>query len=115
MGASVKIHSASTGVVVSTLSTPRPAGKESLADTLTCATLNPHNVFQLIVGSLNGCLMVWDYLDGVLLQTIDLAQPIRHICAHQKFKDFVFVAASKPSKKQSRGGVFKCLHPIGTS
>ncbi|KAI5835962.1 WD40 repeat-like protein [Schizophyllum commune Tattone D] len=103
VGASVKIHSASTGVVVSTLSTPRPAGKESLADTLTCATLNPHNVFQLIVGSLNGCLMVWDYLDGVLLQTIDLAQPIRHICAHQKFKDVVFVAASKPSKKQSRG------------
>ncbi|KAL1739499.1 WD40-repeat-containing domain protein [Schizophyllum fasciatum] len=47
--------------------------------------------------------MVWDYLDGVLLQTIDLAQPIRHICAHQKFKDYVFVAASKPSKKQTRG------------
>ncbi|TRM66075.1 quinon protein alcohol dehydrogenase-like superfamily [Schizophyllum amplum] len=103
VGSSVKIHSAATGVVVSTLSNPRPAGKESLADTLTCATLNPHNVFQLIVGSLNGCLLVWDYLDAVLLQTIDLAQPIRHVCAHQKFKDVVFVAVSKPSKKQGRG------------
>jgi NET1-associated nuclear protein 1 (U3 small nucleolar RNA-associated protein 17) len=66
---------------------------------LTTAVLNPHNAFQLITGSLDGRLMVWDFLDAALLRIIDIAQPIHFICAHENFKDSVFVAASRSSKK----------------
>jgi NET1-associated nuclear protein 1 (U3 small nucleolar RNA-associated protein 17) len=106
VGSSVKIYSVATGQVVSTLSAPRPAGNEAPSDLLTSATLNPHNAFQLITGSLNGCLMVWDFLDAMLLQIIDIAQPIYHICVHDRFKDSVFVGASRPGKSQTSTGMF---------
>jgi len=50
--------------------------------------------------------MVWDFLDGVLLQTIDISQPIHHICAHEQFKDFVFVAVSRPASNKPANGIF---------
>jgi NET1-associated nuclear protein 1 (U3 small nucleolar RNA-associated protein 17) len=59
----------------------------------------------LITGSLNGCLMVWDFLDAALLQIIDIGQPIFHICAHDKFKDSIFLTASHPSKSKNSTGV----------
>jgi NET1-associated nuclear protein 1 (U3 small nucleolar RNA-associated protein 17) len=99
VGNSVRIYAATTGKVVSTLSVPRPAGYDALSDTLTCAVLNPHNAFQLITGSLAGVLAVWDFLEATLLQIIDIAQPIHHICVHENFKDFVFLTASRPGKK----------------
>ena len=43
--------------------------------------------------------MVWDFLDATLLKIIDIAQPIHHICAHADFKDCVFVAATRSSRK----------------
>ena len=100
VGPSVKIHSVATGQVVSTLHAPSQG--PSVASTtplhnITSATLNPHNAFQLITGSLSGYIMIWDFLDGVLLQTIDIGQSIHHICAHVGFKDVVFVAASRRS------------------
>jgi WD40 repeat protein len=99
LGSSVKIYSVTTGQVLSTLYAPArettTVSDTSLPDDITSATLNPHNAYQLITGSLNGYIMVWDFLDGVLLQTIDIGQPIFHICAHEKFKDFVFVGASR--------------------
>jgi NET1-associated nuclear protein 1 (U3 small nucleolar RNA-associated protein 17) len=50
--------------------------------------------------------MVWDFLDGVLLQTVDVGQSIHHICAHEKFEGFVFVAASKRANKTLANGVY---------
>lgn len=47
--------------------------------------------------------MIWDFLDGTLLRTIDIAQPIHLICAHEQFKDYVFVATSRPSKAAKQG------------
>lgn len=73
------------------------------SDTLMAAVLNPHNAFQLITGSLDGRLVVWDFLDAVLLQIIDISQPIHHICAHESFKDAIFVAASRPGKNSKLG------------
>ncbi|KAJ7492469.1 WD40 repeat-like protein [Mycena latifolia] len=99
VGGSVRIYAVTTGKVVSTLSIPRPTGFDASPDTLTCAVLNPHNAFQLITGSLAGVLAVWDFLEATLLQIIDIAQPIHQICVHETFKDFVFVTASRPSKK----------------
>ncbi|KAG5647763.1 hypothetical protein DXG03_008486 [Asterophora parasitica] len=105
VGSSVKIHSVATGQVVSTLSAPRSTSSGTSSDLLTAAILNPHNVFQLITGSLDGRLVVWDFLDAALLQVIDIAQPIHYLCAHESFKDAIFVAASRPSKKTKTGGI----------
>ncbi|KAJ7631055.1 WD40 repeat-like protein [Roridomyces roridus] len=99
VGSSVRIYAATTGKVVSTLSIPRPAGYDDASDTVTCAVLNPHNAFQLITGSSAGSLAVWDFLEATLLQIIDISQPIHHICAHENFKDSVFVSVSRPGKK----------------
>ncbi|KAI0778384.1 WD40 repeat-like protein [Trametes elegans] len=105
-GSSVKIHSVATGEVVSTL-TPPPtsvsdaAGSSSHSDVVTAATLNPHNPFQLITGSLDGYVRVWDFLDASLLQTVSIAQPIFHLAAHEKFREHVFVAAARPTKKKT--------------
>lgn len=104
VGSSVKIHSVITGQVVSTLSAPRSTDSGASSDTLTTAILNPHNAFQLITGSLDGRLVVWDFLDAALLQIIDIAQPILYICAHNSLKDVVFVGASRPAKKQKSSG-----------
>lgn len=104
VGSSVQIHSVATGQVVSTLMAPNTkAVVNGRSNTFSCAVINPHNPFQLITGSLNGCLMIWDFLDGTLLRTIDVTQPIHLICAHEQFKDYVFVAVSRPPKNAKQG------------
>ncbi|KAF8634896.1 hypothetical protein AX15_000644 [Amanita polypyramis BW_CC] len=102
VGTSVRIYSVATGQVVSTLSAPRSTSSARGSGLLTSAVLNPWNAFQLITGSLDGRLMVWDFLDATLLQTIDIAQPIHHICAHEKFKNSIFVAASRLNNNKKK-------------
>ncbi|KAI6136342.1 WD40-repeat-containing domain protein [Pisolithus sp. B1] len=94
-GSTIKIHSASSGKVVSML--PR-SQDEGHTDTITSATLSAHNSFQLLTASLDGTIKVWDFLEGMLLRTIVLDQPIHHICTHEKIKDYIFVAAAKTKK-----------------
>ncbi|KAH9065814.1 WD40 repeat-like protein [Lactarius vividus] len=98
VGSSVRIYSTATGFVVSTLSAKRDIGSHT--DTITSAILNPHNAYQLITGSLDGHVKVWDFLDGVLLQTIGVGNPVRYVAAHEQWKDFLFVAVARPSKKR---------------
>ncbi|OJT02754.1 WD repeat-containing protein 75 [Trametes pubescens] len=105
-GPSVKIHSVATGEVVSTLTPPLTSvsgatGSSAQSDVVTAAILNPHNPFQLITGSLDGYVRVWDFLDASLLQTINIAQPIFHLTAHERFREHVFVAAARPTKKKT--------------
>ncbi|KAI0315260.1 WD40 repeat-like protein [Amylostereum chailletii] len=99
IGSSVKIYSTATGHVVSTLSNGTQKAHHS--DLITSATLNPHNAFQLITGSLDGRVKIWDFLDAELLQTLDIEQPIHHIAVHENFKDYLFLSVSRPSKKTS--------------
>ncbi|RDX51076.1 WD40 repeat-like protein [Lentinus brumalis] len=109
-GPSVKIHSVATGEVVSTL-TPPPscvsagAGSSQHSDTVASAILNPQNPFQLITGSLDGYIRVWDFLDASLLQTISISLPIFHIAAHETLNGCVFVSAARPTKKKTKAGV----------
>ncbi len=102
VGSSVKVYSTSTGLVVSTLSAKRDAGSHTNA--ITSVVLNPHNAFQLITGSLDGHIKVWDLLDGVLLQTIGVGNPVHHIAAHERWKDVVFVAVARSTKRGKANG-----------
>ncbi|KAG2155572.1 WD40-repeat-containing domain protein [Suillus clintonianus] len=95
VGERIKIHSTSSGKVVSTLPGPQDDGHQ---DIITSAILSAHNAFQLITASLDGTLKIWDFLEGILLLTINLEQPIHHVCAHEKIKDYVFVATAKAKK-----------------
>ena len=95
-GSSVKIHSTTTGLVVSTLIPPSPTNGKFYSDILTSVIVNPHNAFQLLTASLDGRVMIWDFVNAILLQTVDIGQPIHHMCAHEQFNGSVFVAASRP-------------------
>jgi NET1-associated nuclear protein 1 (U3 small nucleolar RNA-associated protein 17) len=105
VGERIKIHSTSSGKVVSTLPGPQDDGHQ---DIITSAILSAHNAFQLITASLDGTIKVWDFLEGILLRTINLEQPIHHVCGHEKIKDHVFVATAKAKKKGSSAGDGKC-------
>ena len=100
VGSSVKVYSIATGSVVSTLSSGA-SGSHTAA--ITSAILNPHNAFQLITGSLDGNIKVWDFLDGVLLQTIYVDHPIHFVVAHELFKDSVFISAVRKKKNKAPG------------
>lgn len=69
-------------------------------DLITAAILNPQNPFQLLTASLDGIIKVWDFLDAVLLQTIDFGVPISHMCAHERYKGHVFVAAATQNSEK---------------
>lgn len=105
-GPAVKIYSVSTGLLVSTLSpvgTPsRPAEPTGYGDAVTSMAFNPHNPFQLITGSLDGCIRVWDIVDAILMQTIDVADPVLLLAVHEKFKNEVYVALSRRTKVLNR-------------
>ncbi|KZT30806.1 WD40 repeat-like protein [Neolentinus lepideus HHB14362 ss-1] len=111
VGSSVKIYSSVNGQVVSTLSASpsgssacKYSGGDGHTDVITSAILSPNNPYQLITASLDGCIKVWDFLEADLLQTIDLGQPILHLCAHGNFQEFVFVAVARPGKKKKADG-----------
>jgi NET1-associated nuclear protein 1 (U3 small nucleolar RNA-associated protein 17) len=112
-GSSVKIHSSTTGDIVSTVSASSGVGTTS-ADTshtatITSAILNPENTYQLITGSLDGTIRIWDFLDGALLQTIDVGQPIHRICAHESLAGYVFACVGRISAegKKKKGKLFR--------
>jgi NET1-associated nuclear protein 1 (U3 small nucleolar RNA-associated protein 17) len=110
VGSAVKIYSVATGQVVSTLSsltsqaTSRFTTTRSHSDVITGVALHPENSFQLITSSLDGTIKIWDFLDAVLLQTIDLSQPIFRMCVHEKFPKYVFVSAGRPTKRTNKKG-----------
>lgn len=103
---SVKIHSRTTGQVVSTLSAvgaPSSSGTQKGIDeahtaAITGMLINPQNPLQLITASLDGTIKIWDFLDAVLLKSIAIGYPVTHVCAHADSKGHVFVAVRKPSQ-----------------
>jgi len=103
---SVKVFSRLTGQLVSTLSSTQSASTkktwtgrqlcESHTAAITGLCVNPHNSLQLLTSSLDGTIKVWDYLDALLLRTIDVEFPISHMIAHSSIKGSVYVALKKP-------------------
>ncbi|EKM61312.1 uncharacterized protein PHACADRAFT_180447 [Phanerochaete carnosa HHB-10118-sp] len=102
-GSTVKIHSASSGQVISTLTSVNSASKPSSAtgygEAVTSMVLSPHNPFQLLTASMDGCVRLWDFVDAVLLQTIEVSRPILQIAAHERYKNEVCIAISRGTKK----------------
>lgn len=107
-GSSVKIHSTTTGLIVSTL-TASPSKGRSDSNVLTSAVVNPQNPFQLITATLDGRLLIWDFVNGTLLRTINLGQEIHMICVHESLKGLVFAATAIPHGKAN--GEFASLIP----
>ena len=109
-GAAVKIHSVATGHVVSTLTpihTPsKPTTVTGYGDAVSSMVLSPHNPFQLLTASMDGCIRLWDFVDAVLLQTIEVSRPILQIAVHEKFKNEVCIAISRGTKKLNSHRMF---------
>ncbi|OCH94693.1 WD40 repeat-like protein [Obba rivulosa] len=110
VGSSVKIYSVATGQVVSTLDATNPRGTGAA---VTSAMLSPHNPYQIITGSANGCIRIWDFLDAALLQTVRITRPILNLTAHESLKDYVFVAVAQPSRRlTSKAHLPKAEHNV---
>ncbi|KAH6917000.1 WD40-repeat-containing domain protein [Coprinopsis sp. MPI-PUGE-AT-0042] len=98
-GSSVKISSVSSGQVVSELTASSESSHGQQALRFTSAVINPENAFQLITSTLEGRILIWDFLNAVILRDIDVGKPIHYICAHKALKDSIFVSASLNKKK----------------
>jgi NET1-associated nuclear protein 1 (U3 small nucleolar RNA-associated protein 17) len=57
-----------------------------------------------MTASLDGRIKIWDYLEAALLSTIEVGEPITHMCAHQNVLDYVFVATSSQKKHKKDDG-----------
>lgn len=101
-GAAVRIYSVRSTELVSTLSIP-PAATSSSEGLLTRATvtavlLSPSNPRQLVVGSSDGRIRIWDYVEGKLLRTLELGAPVVHATASENLPDQLFVALAASSE-----------------
>ncbi|CAI8001881.1 WD repeat-containing protein 75 [Geodia barretti] len=80
-GCAVNVYSTISHQLVHVLSRHKAA--------ITSCCLNPHNSLQLLTASLDGKVMIWDYLDGSFLREIEFGVPLFHF-------------AIRPGKKEPR-------------
>jgi len=95
--ASVKIYNAATCQHLSSL-TPAVLEEEArlgMHDKMvTSLLLHPANPLQLVTGSLDGYVRVWDYLEGQLLRTMDIGYPVTALIAHHLNAGYIYVATT---------------------
>ncbi|GAA5871425.1 hypothetical protein JCM8547_002662 [Rhodosporidiobolus lusitaniae] len=118
-GSAVKVYSVRTTELMSTLSlrpfsrsipsssSPSSSSRSSNASSLKRAIVssvlvNPSNTRQLVVGSSDGKVRVWDYLEGRLLRTLELGTPVVHAVANAALPDQLYVALAPPSDAESK-------------
>jgi NET1-associated nuclear protein 1 (U3 small nucleolar RNA-associated protein 17) len=79
--------------LLSTLSPPAVTGEGKISrPRVSVLLLNPANPLQLIVGSLDGMLRIWDYVEGRLLRTLEVGGAVLYACGHESLGDQLFVA-----------------------
>lgn len=100
--ASIKIYSVATTRVISTLNVHSRAEEDhGEAARITSMILSPQNAFQLITASTDGLLRIWDFLDAILLRTINCRKSISHLVSHSSMKDHVIIVTY--GKRKSGG------------
>ncbi|GAA5957100.1 hypothetical protein JCM21900_000793 [Sporobolomyces salmonicolor] len=110
-GAHVKIYSTSTTELMSTLSSRIPSPSLSQhRSSVTSILLHPSNPRQLVIGSTNGTVQIWDYLEGRLLRTLDVQSPVTHATAHPSLPDQLFVALANPPLNGDADAKTKSIH-----
>ncbi|GAA5885010.1 hypothetical protein JCM16303_006516 [Sporobolomyces ruberrimus] len=100
-GSQVKIYSSATTELLSSLSN-RSSINTSLRSKVSTVLLHPSNPRQLVVGSTDGKIRVWDYLEGKLLRTLDCQSPVTLATAHPSLPDQLFVALANPTLKKDQ-------------
>ncbi|GAA5892426.1 hypothetical protein JCM5296_003595 [Sporobolomyces johnsonii] len=110
-GAHVKIYSTATTELMSTLSSRIPSPSLSQhRSSVTSILLHPSNPRQLVIGSTNGTVQIWDYLEGRLLRTLDVQSPVTHATAHPSLPDQLFVALANPPLNEDADAKTKSIH-----
>ena len=69
--------------------------------TVTAVLLSPSNPRQLVVGSSDGRIRIWDYVEGKLLRTLELGAPVVHATASPHLPDQLFVALAASSEQHA--------------
>ncbi|GAA6017247.1 hypothetical protein JCM10207_003659 [Rhodosporidiobolus poonsookiae] len=111
-GSAVKVYSVPTTQLVSTLSlrpfshspsSPALGADESAVAlkraVVTAVLLNPSNPRQLVVGSSDAKVRVWDYLEGRLLRTLEMGTAVVHAAANAALPDHLYVALAPAEPK----------------
>lgn len=86
-GPTVKILSTITGKCVQRLI----SGKGDI----TGISLHPRNKLQVITSTCDGELTVWDYEDGISLQSVNVGLSISKIACHPNISDFIFFCTGR--------------------
>ncbi|RKO92210.1 hypothetical protein BDK51DRAFT_34260, partial [Blyttiomyces helicus] len=92
IGASVKVYSVSTGMVIRSLSVPSRTKSENAFSSV---QLNHHNYLQIYTSSADGFVRLWDFTDGLLLQSWEVGAPILQMKSHPLFAGQVFLQTSE--------------------
>ena len=61
---------------------------------VTSMVLHPNNPLQLLVGSLDGYLRIWDFLEGSLIRALDIGLPVNAVVGHPTMPGHVFVSTA---------------------
>ncbi|KAF8337985.1 uncharacterized protein EI90DRAFT_3041236 [Cantharellus anzutake] len=104
-GENINIYSNATCRMVSLLPLSSNSVHGMDHDAVCGLLLNPHNPYQLYVIMKQGRILVWDYMDAVLLTTFDFGMNILAICTHTSHEDSLFIAC--PHKTQSCYEIFR--------
>lgn len=58
---------------------------------VTSIALHPTNPLQLLVGSMDGYVRIWDYLEGLLIKTLDIGAPVTTLAVHTSHPGHIYV------------------------
>lgn len=105
----MRIYNAVSCQLLSTLLAPRTPSPWP-NNSVTALLINPANSLQIIVGSADGYIRIWDYLEGNLLRSLDIGAPVTHVAAHSSWSGYLFIAtasrgyAAKAQDQQNKPG-----------
>lgn len=114
-GGSVKIYDVATCVLLSTLTAPQSSNRDQEKekgmaddDRVTCLRFSPANRMQLLVGSMDGWIRVWDYVNGHVLKSIHIGASVSYLAHHESQPSTLYVGTTggiELAKRKKRLGL----------